>query len=113
MNLKEQLKPFVPPIVWSGLRRAAASFEKTPNQMTAGKDIMAMASAQNFSIYLRRVSLPSGTFFVQEYAAHRPASQAILTGTFYEPATHALISELLQVRPVLRKSCPGTQVTGI
>ena len=99
MRLKMQLKPFVPPIVWSGLKRAAASLEKTPKQTKAGKDFTAMTSAQNFSIEFRRVSLPSGTFFLPEYAAHRPATQAILTGVLYEPETHALISELLRVRP--------------
>lgn len=98
MNLKTSLRPFVPPIVWSKLRRVT-TLNNPPKQMTAGKDITAMASAKNFSIEFRCVPLLSDTYFVPEYAAHKPASVAILAGSFYEPATHALISELLQMRP--------------
>jgi FkbM family methyltransferase len=99
MNLKRALKPFLPPIVWSGLRRVTASHEKSPKQTKAGKDIMAMSSAQSFSIELRRITLPSGIYFIPEYAAHRPASQAVLNGTLFEPATHTVITQLLQERP--------------
>ena len=105
MSMKARVKAFIPPIVWSGLKGVAARLNKRPpgagatEDQGAGRTILSLASGQSFAVEFRRVSTSSGTFFVPEYAAHRPASECILSGTLYEPDTHALIAMLMKLRP--------------
>ena len=54
---------------------------------------------ESLSVPFQRVNQSTGTFFVPDYAAHRPAAKAILNGRLYEPATHALVAAILQARP--------------
>lgn len=45
------------------------------------------------------VVIDGARYFVPDYAAHRPAGQAILKGRYYEPRTHALVRLLLESLP--------------
>jgi len=59
----------------------------------------AKTSEDQFNLSFICVESSEGVFFVPKYAAHRPASQAILNGRLYEPYTHIVIAEILRLRP--------------
>jgi FkbM family methyltransferase len=99
MTLKKFLKMFIPPIVLVVIRKIKSTLGFTAKQQQSPKDIMVMVEPDKFSVGFSRVSQPSGTFFVPDFAAHRPASKAILRGQLYEPATHIFIAEYLKTRP--------------
>lgn len=56
-------------------------------------------SEDSYCVPFRKVMLNGATYFLPEYAIHRPAPRAFLNGQVYEPATHALMTHLLHARP--------------
>jgi len=93
MSAAAYLKPFVPPILWSALRRLAG------RPAEVARDLHAMVRRDRFTIAFHRARVGGDSFFVPAYGAHRPAARAILSGALYEPATHALVADLLARRP--------------
>ena len=121
MALKDNIKPFVPPIIWSALSRAqkgAASKRQQPK-----RSLVHAVTEEKFTVRFNKVTQDRGTYFVPAYAEHRPASQAVLSGEVYEPATHAFIEKAMQRRagsmihagtffgdmlPTFSRYCPAT-----
>lgn len=121
MALKNSIKPFVPPIIWSALSRAkkrAASKGQQPK-----RSLVDAVAGEQFAVRFNKVTQDRGTYFVPAYAEHRPASEAVLSGEVYEPATHAFIEKIMQRRagsmvhagtffgdmlPTFARYCPAT-----
>ncbi len=120
MNLKNAVRPFVPPIIWSALSRL-----KTQSRSTGPKRSLAsIVAGEQFKIPFSKVTQDDrGIYFVPKYAEHRPASRAILVGEVYEPDTHNLIDKIMQRKggsmihagtffgdmlPTFARSCPST-----
>jgi FkbM family methyltransferase len=97
LNLKQKLKPFVPPILLSGL--SAISTDRIPKPVPVPKKYAPFLEDDRFSIRLLRVSHPAGIFLLPDYAEHRPVGRYLLEGALFEEKTHALVSALLQYRP--------------
>ena len=96
MALKESIRPFVPPIIWSAMSRARKS--SAPHDAAPKRSLEHIVSGEQFSIHFKKVTQDRGTYFVPTYAEHRPASRAILRGGVFEPATHAFIEKVMQRR---------------
>lgn len=60
---------------------------------------MQFADSSSFAIEFVFREIDGASYFVPAYAKHRPACKRILNGQFYEPKTHALVAELLQLWP--------------
>lgn len=121
MALKERIRPFVPPIIWSAMSRAkirSAAHDRAPK-----RTIDHIVTGEKFSVHFKKVTQNRGIYFVPKYAEHRPASRAILSGEVYEPATHTFIEKLMQRRsgnmihagtffgdmlPTFARYCPAT-----
>lgn len=58
-----------------------------------------MASETIFGIAATAVTFDQATYYVPEYAAHRPVSQQILSGKYAEPDLHDLVARVMAVRP--------------
>ncbi|MEM9097813.1 MAG: FkbM family methyltransferase [Pseudomonadota bacterium] len=63
------------------------------------KDLQTWVSDRLFSIPFQRIASRHGTFFVPEFAQHRPAATAILEGDLFEPETHLLVAQVLARKP--------------
>ncbi len=119
MNLKNAVRPFVPPILWSALSRL-----KTPPSSEGPKrSLIDVVVGNEFTVPFSRVTTERGVYFVPKYAEHRPACKAILDGDLYEPETHDLIDKILHLKrgsivhagtffgdmlPTFARSCPAT-----
>lgn len=119
MRLKQILRLFVPPILWS-----ARSYLKGTSRNASNKaNPTDFIASGDFRIAFEKVTQDHGIFFVPTYASHRPACKAILAGGVYEPATHDLIDKIMQHKggslihagtffgdmlPTFSKSCPAT-----
>lgn len=121
MRLRTKLKPFVPPILWSALSRLKA--KRQVRKSGRKRSVARLLPGGEFTVLFTKVIQDHGTYFVPDYAQHRPASRAILGGGLYEPATHDLIHRILQRKPgsivhagtffgdmlpTFSRSCPAT-----
>lgn len=76
-----------------------------------------------YQIDFQSIELDGASYFIPQYAAHRPACKMMLAGSYYEPATHQLVSLLFNqwsgdmihagtffgdMLPSFSKKCPGT-----
>ena len=120
MNLKENVRLFVPPIIWSVLSRAKTkALTRNVGPKRSAADIV---SGEQFTVPFIRVTQDRGTYFVPKYAEHRPASRAVLAGDVYEPATHEIVNKIMQRKggsmihagtffgdmlPTFARSCPA------
>lgn len=96
--MKRYLKAVTPPIIWSGLKRIAGS-EAPPSESDYIRDLQANLTDHLYYVDITRVEIDGSSYFVPKYAAHRPAARSILAGSMYEPATHALVAEIMRYRP--------------
>lgn len=93
--MKQALKAITPPVVWNFARKFAG---KKPAGH-AQRHALSLTQDGVFSVAYRQVKFNDNAYFVPEYAAHRPAAKAIADGELYEPATHVLVRQWLEVRP--------------
>jgi FkbM family methyltransferase len=98
MRAGVEIKAFVPPILWSAIRTAVKG-DRASAASRPRLDATALASEDCYSLEFQRVQLDGKTYFVPDYAVHRPASKAILSGALYEPETHRLAARWLRLRP--------------
>jgi len=120
VRLRTRLRPFVPPILWTGLSRLKADAEAR----SAGvkRSVADIVTGESFAVPFIRVTQDRGVYFVPKHAEHRPACQAVLRGHVYEPRTHELIAGILRRRtgslvhagaffgdmlPTFSRACPG------
>lgn len=60
-----------------------------------GPSVFAFEDTSSLSIPFSSVRLNGFTYYVPEYARHRPAAETLLSGSLYEPRTHELVSRSL------------------
>ena len=95
--MKTIVRLFVPPIIWSMMAR----LRKRTVSVNVGsrRSLSNSVTGSVFTIPFHKVTQDRGVYFVPIYGEHRPASQAVLNGEVYEPATHALIDSIMMHRP--------------
>ncbi|MEO1026032.1 MAG: FkbM family methyltransferase [Pseudomonadota bacterium] len=119
MDVKNVVRPLVPPVIWSAISRLKSSSGDAGPKSGLAK----VVAGAEFKVPFNKVRQDRGTYFVPRYAEHRPASKAILSGGVFEPATHDLIDKIMQRRggsmvhagtffgdmlPTFARSCPST-----